>query len=240
MTGRIWRANGRIWFLKTGVVLMNSRCEATSAGADRLGERLQLLQRRAEHARGRGELAQPLLGLAERAGQQAAACFRTLWSSSANILKTALEESTSSASCVSLPPTASISSRKLWIECAISSWRTASCEAISCRVARGRVEALERRGQRLSVVLQPFARAGQQLLQVGARFRVERREEFVEVGVRRGLRQRQRRAAAQRAAGGRPRVDLDRLVLQLGLRAQQHRRVRGRCVLARTSGSGAS
>ena len=50
--------------------LDESRLRGFLAGAERLGERLQLLERRAEHARGRGELAQALLGLAERAGQQ--------------------------------------------------------------------------------------------------------------------------------------------------------------------------
>jgi len=93
------------------------------------------------------------------------------------------------------------------------------------REARRRREALERRGEGLAVVLQPFARPSQQLLQVGARFRVKRGEELVEVDVGRRLRQRQRGPARQLPGPGVAGVDLDGDVLQLGLGPQQQRRV---------------
>ena len=53
---------------------------------------------------------------------------------------------------------------------------------------RGRQEALERRRERPAVVVEPFAGAGQQRLQVEARFGVQTGEELVEVDVGRRLR----------------------------------------------------
>jgi hypothetical protein len=52
-------------------------------------------------------------------------------SSFANVANTALEASTSSESCWSLPPSASVSSRKLWIERATFAWRFSTSVAIS-------------------------------------------------------------------------------------------------------------
>ena len=130
------------------------------------------------------------------------------------------------ASCLSLPPSASISRRKLWIERAVFAWRISSCSAISCVRRAVGSKRLSVADERLAVVLQPFAGARQQLLQVGARFGVEAGEEFVEVDVRRGLGE---RAALRRCAAcpadARAGVDLDGDVLQLRLRAQQQRRV---------------
>ena len=88
-------------------------------------------------------------------------------------------------------------------------------------VVGGRVEALERGRQGLAVVVQPFAEAGEQLLQVDARFRVEPGEEFVEVDVRGRLRDRHHLAALELAGRRVAGVDLDRDVLELGLRPKQ-------------------
>ena len=66
-------------------------------------------------------------------------------------------------------------------------WRISTCCGDLLDQVRGRSEALQRGRQRFAVVLQPFAGARQQLLQVAARFRVQAGEEFIEVDVRGGL-----------------------------------------------------
>ena len=94
-------------------------------------------------------------------------------------------------------------------------------------VARRRLEALERLAQvgRQARVLERLAAGGQQHDEVVARVAVERRQDLVEVDVRRGLRDRDRVAFLERAGRLVARVHLDDHVLQAGLRAQQHRRV---------------
>jgi hypothetical protein len=74
-------------------------------------------------------------------------------------------------------------------------------------------------------VVEAFARAGQQLLQVGARVAIQSRQEFVEVHVGRRLRQRQDFAAVQLPGGGGSGVDLHGHVLELALGAQEQGRV---------------
>src|SRR5262249_57084790 len=88
-------------------------------------------------------------------------------------------------------------------------------------VRRERVKALERGSEGGAVVLEAFARPGEQQLQIGAGFRVQRRQEFVEVDVRSRLRRGQRFAALQAPGRGRAGIDLHGYVLQLRLRAQQ-------------------
>ena len=88
-----------------------------------------------------------------------------------------------------------------------------------------RREALERRREVGGVAVQAFADAREQRLQERARFGVERGEEFVEVAVGRGLRDRDRVPAGHAPGGGVAGGDLDRLILQPGLGTQQRRGV---------------
>ena len=169
-TGRISRANGRISFLMIGVVFSASLRVASLAGPSARANGSELLQRR---ARARAWRSRACRGRRRSCAAPPGSSSSVFWkfaSSLANVANTALEASTSCESCWSLPPSASISSAEV-VDRA-RDVRVADFELLGdlFGVARRRVEALEVGRQRPAVVLQPDAQAGEQLLQVGARF----------------------------------------------------------------------
>ena len=119
-------------------------------------------------------LPRPCLALPSAPGSRRSV-LSTLCSSLANVLKTALEDSTSSAQLLVLAAERFDQQPEVVDRAArCSAWRTSSCEPISCRSRAVGSKRLSAADSGFSVALQPFARAGQQLLQVGARFRVQR------------------------------------------------------------------
>ena len=192
--------------------------------AESARERLELLEGWAEHFRGRRELAEAGSGLAQRCRQQLQRFLevRVLLGERREhrvrrvhqlreLLVLAAERFGQQAEVVDRAGDVRVPDFELLGD-------------LLSQLSR-RVEAPEVGGQRLSVALEPDAEPRDQLLHVGPRFRVEAREEFIEVDVRRRLGERDHLAAAQLPGGGRARVDLDRDVLQLGLWPQQQRRV---------------
>ena len=185
---------------------------------------MQLAQRRPQHVGGDGELAEAATRLRQRAGEQAQRALHVLVllgehrehgvrgvDQLRQLLVLAAERFDQQAEVVDRARDVRVADFQLLGE--------------ALGLARERVEALERGREGLPVFLEAFARAREQLLQVGACFGVEPGEELVEVDVRRGLGEGDRFAAAQPPGRGRAGVDLDRHVLQPRLGAHQERRV---------------
>ena len=124
---------------------------------------------------------------------------------------TAFEESTNSASRVSLRAELLADELlKLVIARAMFSRRSASASPISRQVAAERLEAPQARRELLAAAAEALAGALEQQLQVGAGVAVERREDLVGLHVGLGLRERDRRRprASWLVLGAR--VELDR------------------------------
>ena len=167
--------------------------------AERAGGRPQVLERRAEHpsragrpwrASSASRRARRAARAAPRAGSRpgSRASRTPRWSSRTN-----------SASCVSLSPSSSISSEKLWIDALDVPAPLGELLVDLARVAGGRLEPPDRARQLAAVALQARRAVAEQQPQVVARVRVERREDLVEVDVGQRLRDRDALALGQLA-----------------------------------------
>ena len=118
----------------------------------------------------------------------------------------------------------------LWIRVARFALRLATSVLRRARPAVDRAEAAEELAEVLAAPVQPLAALGQEQAQVGPGVAVERREDLVDVRVRRGVGERDRVAVLELVVvrvgvGVRARVELEEHVLQARLRAEQDRRV---------------
>ena len=162
-----------------------------------------------------------------RARRQLLPASRAGWRPGSRASRTRRSSSrTNSASCVSLAPSSSISSEKLWTTRLMFRRRSGELLVDPARVARGRLEAADRLRELAAVVRRARSTPSpSSSAQVVARVGVERGEDLVEVDVGQRLRDRDPLALGQLAGLLGAGVQLGDHVLQAGLRAQQDRRV---------------
>ena len=204
--GRDARTNGRISSRITGVVSRRNGCVSLERRAERAGARAA-----APASVGPSTSASTLVSasadcVAVSVDGSSCSVARRLASWRASEAKTAFELLDEVGELVVAAAELLDDEREVVDDAADVRAALASFPAICARVARGRLEAADRVGERAAVAAERLAALGQQQLQVGPRVVVERREDLVEVDVRRGLPDRDPLAGRELAGGARARA----------------------------------